>query len=104
MAKAKRHRRPRPTVSVAILAGFAPAATRFAVNAFKGEGVEYASKRLLEDFTGYRVEDGKWSLGSDHTARFGLFPVAAGITAHWLAGKLGINRAIARAGIPLLRI
>lgn len=102
--KAKRHRRSHPRIPLAIVAGFAPVATRFAVNAFKGEGIEYASKRVLEDMTGYRVEDGRWTLGSDHTARYGLYPVLAGFGLHWLAGRLGINRMIARSGIPLVSI
>lgn len=97
-----RHR-AKPTIPLAIALAFVPAATRFIQNA-KGEGIDYAGKRALEDFTGYRVEDGKWSLGMDHTARFGLWPVAAGIGIHMVASKLGVNRMIARAGIPLIRI
>jgi hypothetical protein len=31
-------------------------------------------------------------------------PIYAGLFLHWLAGKLGINRMIARAGIPVIRI
>lgn len=36
--------------------------------------------------------------------RYGLLPVVAGVGIHKIAGMLGINRAIAQAGIPLIRI
>lgn len=40
-----------------------------------------------------------------HLLKYGLLPIVAGFLVHWLVGqKLGINKAISRAGIPLLRI
>lgn len=34
----------------------------------------------------------------------GALPILAGFTAHWLAGRLGINRMLGRARVPLIRI
>lgn len=36
--------------------------------------------------------------------KYGFFPALGGFAVHWLANKAGINRAIARAGIPILRV
>lgn len=103
-AKPKRHHKRSFTIPLAVVAGFTPLVTRFAANALHGEGIDYAGKRALEDLTGYRVEDGKWSLGGDHTAKYGLYPIAAGLGVHWIASKLGVNRMLGRMGVPLVRI
>lgn len=34
----------------------------------------------------------------------GAMPIMAGFLAHYLAGRLGVNRALGRAGVPLIRI
>lgn len=34
----------------------------------------------------------------------GAIPIFAGFITHWLAGRLGINRALGRAGVPIIRI
>ncbi len=36
--------------------------------------------------------------------KWSYFPILAGFAAHWIAGKTGINRAIARSGLPMIRI
>jgi len=36
--------------------------------------------------------------------RLGLMPLAVGVLVHKVAGRLGINRAIASTGIPFIRI
>jgi len=36
--------------------------------------------------------------------RQGLVPALMGFLVHMIAGRLGVNRAIGRAGIPLVRI
>lgn len=36
--------------------------------------------------------------------KWSYYPIIAGFLAHWIAGKTGINRAIARSGVPLIRI
>jgi len=102
--KRRTHRRAKTTIPLAVVAGFMPMAVRFVQNATGGEGIDYAGKRALEDLTGYRVEDGKWSLGSDHTSGYGLWPILVGFGVHMAAQKFGLNRIIARAGIPLVRI
>jgi hypothetical protein len=36
--------------------------------------------------------------------KWSYYPILVGAFAHWLAGKAGVNKAIARSGIPLIRI
>ncbi|GAH90812.1 unnamed protein product [marine sediment metagenome] len=39
-----------------------------------------------------------------HYLRYGAYPLLGGILIHNVANKLGVNRALARAGIPFIRI
>lgn len=55
---------------------------------------------LQEGFTGIG-EDGTFNLAN---FRKGLLPVGAGFIAHMVASKLGVNRAIAKSGLPFIRI
>jgi len=115
MAKAVAHRRPRyfakkgrhkksMTVSLAVLGGLAPTAA-FAYEGFKigGDqgGVVEAAHRVTMRLTGWEWKGGGWS-----AAEFGKgwTPILVGAFAHKLANKLGINRMIAGAGIPVIRI
>lgn len=36
--------------------------------------------------------------------KWSYYPMIAGFAAHWIASRVGLNRAIARAGLPLIRI
>lgn len=36
--------------------------------------------------------------------KWSYYPVLAGFLAHWIAGKTGVNRMLARSGLPLIRI
>lgn len=99
-------RRPRArhkaamTIPVAVVAGFAPLAYE-TVKQFQANGLDGASQALVAYTTGYSRWESKWRF--DYLLK-GMGPVVAGVVVHKLAGKLGINRALARSGVPFLRI
>ena len=100
MAKSPKHRRPKFTISAAVVAGFMPLVSR-AITGFQGNGWYGAGDGVLSGLTGYSTFDKKWH-GDVMAANLG--PIVAGVVIHKLAGKLGVNGALARAGIPFLRI
>lgn len=84
------------TLPVAVVAGFMPAV----VGVWnRRNSVTEIGNYLQSGFTG--VSNGQFNFAN---LRQGLIPVAAGFIAHMVAGRLGINRAIAQARIPLIRI
>jgi len=100
MAKKKTHRRPSTTIPLAALIGFAPL-TISTVSAFKTGGVEGAVRVATASLTGYNTYSKTWEY--QHMWN-GLFPILIGLGAHKLASKLGVNRALASAGVPFVRI
>jgi hypothetical protein len=98
----KRHK-PKMTVSLATLAGFVPTGG-YALAGFRrgGEaGLTEGIARITVRLTGYSITEEKFH-GSELARGWG--PVLLGFGVHKLANKIGINRQIARMGIPLLRI
>jgi hypothetical protein len=97
-------RAKKTTVSLAILAGFAPTAA-FAYNGYRigGDqgGFAEAAHRITLRMTGWEWKSGQWSFGD---LVQGVGPLVAGAAVHKLANRFGINRMIASAGIPILRI
>jgi len=93
----KSRRRTGMKIPLAVVAGFMPL----------GAGIwqRKADPRALGGYvlgslTGYQP-------GAGWNTQFmseGALPILAGFTAHWLAGRLGVNRLLGRAGIPLIRI
>lgn len=101
MAKRKGARRHNNfTIPVAVVAGLAPGAYR-AYEGFTTDGIRGVAYRLSNDFTGFDPYQKKWSL---FEMKYGLGPLLLGVMVHKVAGKLGINRALGKAGIPFLRI
>jgi hypothetical protein len=103
--KAKRHhKRAAMTIPLGVLAGFAPTAL-FALEGFKGadgmSGLQGAAYHLTGRLTGYNLKTGQFYW--NELAK-GWGPILLGMGIHKLAGRFGVNRAIARAGIPLFRI
>lgn len=91
------HKKPGMTIPLAIVAGFAvPVA-----------GVFQLGGMTLQDKV---TTVGRWMTGFDRAGfhpdalKNGLYPVLGGFAVHWFANKIGINRAMARARIPLIRI
>jgi len=87
-------------IPLAVLAGFVPLAV-FGYEGFKVGGLENATRRVAQRLTGY-----------DSTAHVfiwkelmaGWGPILTGLIVHKAAQKFGLNRAIARAGIPFVSI
>jgi hypothetical protein len=94
-------RKAKMTIPLAIVAGFSvPAAKLY------DEWTAYhlptsVAREFSQIFIGYDWSNGTWSAKQ---LTMGALPVAAGFMIHKLAGKLGVNRMLASAGIPLLRI
>jgi len=88
------------TVPIAALAGLAPTVI-YAADVYSKRGIVPAMSEVVRDWTGYDPETGTWAVWR---LKYGLMPAVAGILVHKLAGKVGINRALGRAGVPFLRI
>lgn len=95
------HRRAKPTVSLAMIAGLAPAVGK-EIEAYRTGGFGGVLQWASILTTGFDPADGQWKPGLAVRNFYG--PLAIGYAAHTLASRLGINRALARAGIPLARI
>lgn len=103
MAKSRaiaRRRSKSMTVPVAVLAGFAPLASEV-IGGYQAGGLTNAASRALIMTTGYNTQDGRWY--PSMMVR-GVGPIVLGVAVHKLSGRFGINRALANAGVPFLRI
>ncbi len=94
------HKAKSMTIPLAVIAGFVPMGMNVWTS-YKEGGLDKASQSLVAQTTGYSRYDGKFHL--DYLVA-GMGPVLGGILVHKLANKLGVNRAIGRAGVPFLRL
>jgi len=85
----------RMTLPMAVMAPVVAQAVRSGKMLMAGD-----TSGLVWDYSGYG-KDGKF-YPSALLRTYG--PLAVGFAVHWAASKLGINRAIAKAGIPIVRI
>lgn len=101
-SKPKAHRRrSQMTIPVAAIMGFAPLAYD-AYDGFKRGGLPGVMQHSVRDLTGYDTGDGKWK--AEFLMR-GMGPILLGLVVHkFVGGRLGLNRTLAAAGVPLLRI
>lgn len=99
-ARAKAHRRAGFTLPVAVVAGFVPLGLNV-INGAKTGGINGAGFELVRGTTGYNWQAGRMEWPA--LVR-GMGPILAGILVHKLAGRLGVNRALSRAGVPVLRV
>jgi hypothetical protein len=83
------------TLPMAILAPVGAQAVRSGKMLMAGD-----TAGLVWDYAGYG-KDGKF-YPSAVLRTYG--PIAVGFAVHWMASKLGVNRAIAKAGVPIVRI
>lgn len=103
MAKSKENNKRKSkqmTIPIAVVAGFSIPAAK-AWEGFKGSGISGAVAMLSRGFTGYAPWAGTWDY---RDLKMGLLPVIVGMAVHKVASALGINRALASTGIPLVRI
>jgi len=100
--KAKRRGKKGLTVPIAVLAGFAPMLSYAYSVGWKQDGFKGFSNQLVYTTTGYDAYSKRWSMDG---LKIGLVPIAAGVLVHkMIGGKLGVNRALANAGVPFLRL
>ena len=57
--------------------------------------------QLSQSYTGWSFVNNQWY--GDNLMR-GLLPLAIGLGLHFVASKLGVNRALGRARVPVLRL
>lgn len=102
MAKARTHKRSQAmTLPLAAMIGFTPLLTYMYLD-YKQGGVQLAASGACARLTGYNPADGQWHAS---TMMQGTIPIALGILVHkYVGGKLGVNRALRSAGVPLLRL
>jgi len=87
------------TVPLAVVAGCAPAFIDLWDHRGSIRGMAAEAGKI---FVGWDYESASWSMGS---MKWGTIPLIAGIIVHKLVGsKLGINRMLAQAGVPFVRI
>lgn len=89
------------SIPLAVVGGFVPMGADV-LSAFRIGGVEAALGHVSLCTTGYDPSDGKWKPMFAVQKLYG--PLLLGAVVHKVASKLGINRALAGAGIPLLRV
>lgn len=98
----RRHHRKKFTIPLAIVAGFAPAVLDVKNNA-PALGWAGSALHTTAGLIGYDTVGGSY-VGWSQMSAAGTPAILAGFVAHWIAGKIGLNRALGRAGVPLIRI
>lgn len=100
-AKARRHSRSM-TLPLAVIAGMAVPAVDLWQNGIRQGDAGRTMNTAAAIFTGYNPESKTWEIGY---LKRGLLPVVAGLLVHkFVGGRLGVNRALANAGVPLIRL
>lgn len=102
MAKKKKRTRRNsgPQFPLAIVAGLVPGLATV-TNAFQSGGFQEASRQMGIAYLGYDSAIGRWSIDGMWQ---GSIPLVLGLVVHRLAGTLGINRQLASARVPFVRI
>jgi hypothetical protein len=94
------HHKKQFTLPLAAVAGFVPLGLSI-YNARAG-GIAEMGATITKRLTGYDPDTAKWDANN---MKCGTFAIILGAAVHWLVGgKLGVNRMIARAGVPIFRI
>lgn len=100
--RSKVHHKRKPTISLAVAAGFIPLVMD-TVRTVKdpNQGFGQVPHVMAWHLGGYNTWDGTFSF--DRLVK-GWTPIAGGILVHKGANWLGINRMLARMGIPFIRL
>lgn len=96
------------TIPLAAVAGFLPVLS-WGITDFKAGGAKGLLKTaeclIPWNFSGTNKNaDGSDAGFYSYKLKYGLYPIVAGLAIHKLAGYLGINKMLARAGIPFIRV
>lgn len=89
------------TIPIAVVAGVAAGSAPPIIHAIQSRDFRMSIRMLVENYTGIDIDTGKFYW--EGLSR-GLLPLIMGVAIHKVAGVLGINRALGRAKIPILRI
>lgn len=96
----KRRRKAGTTISMSMAAGII--AGLYTPGSYLLQGDARNSMRFLSrNYTGYDPMEGRFYVND---IKKGLVPLAVGAVVHKIAGKVGINRALGRAGLPFIRV
>lgn len=101
IVKRAAHRAKKTTIPLAVVAGFGPLIAD-TITVAKQNGVAQIPHALAWHLAGVNTWDN--NRFDFNRLVMGWTPILAGIVVHKFANKLGVNRAIANMGIPLLRI
>jgi len=100
MAKKKHRRKARQTLPLAVVAGFVPPA-RIIYAESQANGIEGGAVAASRIFLGYDSSSARWDF---QQLQYGFGPILVGFAIHKVAQMVGINRALASAKIPFIRI
>jgi len=107
MARSKtknRRSKKKMTIPLAIVAGFLPLGVDV-YNSIKGGRPQDIPNTIVNDLTGFNIVDPYHPQWQFVGLKRGLIPITAGMAIHkFVGGSLGINRALASAGVPFIRI
>ena len=98
--KSKHHRRHGFTLPIAVVTGFMPLGLR--VWSKQGSGIQAMGNEVTKNVLGY-----DWTTGTFDFSmlKFGTLPIILGILIHkFVGGSLGVNRMLASARVPFLRL
>jgi hypothetical protein len=88
------------TLPIAVIAGFMPGAWRLWEK--RGGGLNLVANEAGRIYIGYDSWTGAWGFDS---LKFGTLPIILGMAVHKvIGGMLGVNRLIARSGLPVIRL
>jgi len=101
MAKKKHRKKAQATLPLAVVAGFLPPARIILAESQGGRGIEGGAVAASRIFLGYDSNTAVWDF---RQLQFGFGPILMGFAIHKVAQMVGINRALAAARIPFIRI
>lgn len=88
------------TIPIAVLGGFIPLLGG-SYDAYRAHGAAGFRIDFVRRLTGYDTHLNQWH----HESMWGgTFPIAIGLLIHKVASRLGVNRALASAGVPIVRL
>jgi hypothetical protein len=95
------HKRGGFTIPVAAVMGFAPLVVG-GIDNVRFHGISGLKDYTARTIIPYDPESRRFTTAY---LGYGLYPIVAGFLVHWLVGgKLGVNRMLGRARVPLLRL
>jgi len=106
IAKPRRRRKQKMTIPLGIVAPVGIVTAKSVAYGFEHEGrisvqLERTADMATMAMTGYSPLSGDFDY---RRMQWGAFPMLVGLVAHKVAQKFGLNRSLANAGIPLIRI